>query len=249
MTDVLDRPVAAENEDPDGVDAFGVLGLPYSPDLTDADVRRAYLLRLRAAHPDNGGDTRAAAGGHRRLRHAAVGGAARGTFSRRRPWTGAAAAGGGPVTSGRGTGCGAAGAVAGTGRGVPGSAGPAPVRDRRSHPGQDRGPARGDARPPGHAGQAHAPVGRVGVAGVGLAMVGRDRRQAPGGEGAVVMAAGTRAAASRGTGPGASGHGCDGRAVAAPGVGADPAWTDRVAGGPGLGSSHGAIDRAVHRAG
>jgi curved DNA-binding protein CbpA len=61
MTGVLDRPVAAEDEDPGGVDAFRVLGLPYSPDLTDDDVRRAYLLRVRAAHPDNGGNTIAAA--------------------------------------------------------------------------------------------------------------------------------------------------------------------------------------------
>jgi curved DNA-binding protein CbpA len=61
MTDVLDRPVGAEDADPAGVDAFRVLGLPYSPDLTNEDVRRAYLLRLRAAHPDSGGDTRAAA--------------------------------------------------------------------------------------------------------------------------------------------------------------------------------------------
>ena len=61
MTEVLDRPAGAEDEGPGGVDAFGVLGLPYSPELTDADVRRAYLLRLRAAHPDNGGDTGAAA--------------------------------------------------------------------------------------------------------------------------------------------------------------------------------------------
>ena len=44
-----------------GVDAFAVLGLPYSPELTDAEVRAAYLLRLRAVHPDNGGDTDAAA--------------------------------------------------------------------------------------------------------------------------------------------------------------------------------------------
>jgi hypothetical protein len=43
-----------------GVDAFGVLGLPYSPDLTDAEVHAAYLLRLRATHPDHGGDTGAA---------------------------------------------------------------------------------------------------------------------------------------------------------------------------------------------
>ena len=44
-----------------GADAFMVLGLPHSPDLTDEQVREAYLLRLRAVHPDNGGDTRAAA--------------------------------------------------------------------------------------------------------------------------------------------------------------------------------------------
>jgi hypothetical protein len=44
-----------------GVDAFRVLGLPYSPDLTDEEVRAAYLLRLRAVHPDNGGDADAAA--------------------------------------------------------------------------------------------------------------------------------------------------------------------------------------------
>jgi hypothetical protein len=43
-----------------GADAFVVLGLPYSPDLTDRDVRAAYLLRMRAAHPDNGGDADAA---------------------------------------------------------------------------------------------------------------------------------------------------------------------------------------------
>jgi hypothetical protein len=44
-----------------GVDAFRVLGLPYSPDLTDGEVHAAYLLRLRAVHPDNGGDADAAA--------------------------------------------------------------------------------------------------------------------------------------------------------------------------------------------
>jgi hypothetical protein len=38
------------------VDAFQVLGLPYDPDLTDAEVRSAYVYRLRAVHPDNGGD-------------------------------------------------------------------------------------------------------------------------------------------------------------------------------------------------
>lgn len=54
----------ARGEAPDGTggaDAFAVLGLAYSPDLTDADVRAAYLLRLRAVHPDNGGDPQAAA--------------------------------------------------------------------------------------------------------------------------------------------------------------------------------------------
>ena len=44
-----------------GADAFMVLGLPYSPDLTDEQVRAAYLLRIRAVHPDNGGDAAAAA--------------------------------------------------------------------------------------------------------------------------------------------------------------------------------------------
>jgi hypothetical protein len=44
-----------------GVDAFTVLGLAYSPDLTDEEVRSAYLLRLRAVHPDHGGDAGAAA--------------------------------------------------------------------------------------------------------------------------------------------------------------------------------------------
>jgi hypothetical protein len=43
------------------VDAFAVLGLPYDPDLTDAEVRSAYLVRLRAVHPDNGGDSGCAA--------------------------------------------------------------------------------------------------------------------------------------------------------------------------------------------
>jgi hypothetical protein len=43
------------------VDAFRVLGLPYSPDLDDEDVRRAYVHRLKAVHPDNGGDPKAAA--------------------------------------------------------------------------------------------------------------------------------------------------------------------------------------------
>jgi curved DNA-binding protein CbpA len=61
VTDVVDRPVGAGDEWPGGVDAFRVLGLPYSPDLTDEDVRRAYLLRLKAVHPDRGGDTQAAA--------------------------------------------------------------------------------------------------------------------------------------------------------------------------------------------
>jgi hypothetical protein len=44
-----------------GADAFMVLGLPYSTDLTDDQVRAAYLPRIRAVHPDNGGDARAAA--------------------------------------------------------------------------------------------------------------------------------------------------------------------------------------------
>ncbi len=45
-----------------GVDAFAVLGLPYDPDLTDEHVHDAYRLRLRAVHPDSGGDeVRAAA--------------------------------------------------------------------------------------------------------------------------------------------------------------------------------------------
>ena len=54
---VLEEPPAGLG----GVDAFRVLGLPYSPDLTDEDVRAAYLLRMRAVHPDNGGDSEAAA--------------------------------------------------------------------------------------------------------------------------------------------------------------------------------------------
>lgn len=43
-----------------GADAFMVLGLPYSPELTDRDVRAAYLRRMRAVHPDAGGDAEAA---------------------------------------------------------------------------------------------------------------------------------------------------------------------------------------------
>jgi hypothetical protein len=58
MTDVLDRPAGQQ---PDGADAFAVLGLPLDPDLTDADVRFAYRARMRAVHPDAGGDTQAAA--------------------------------------------------------------------------------------------------------------------------------------------------------------------------------------------
>jgi hypothetical protein len=61
MTDVMDRPDAAAGWDGGGADAFAVLGLPYSPDLTDEDVRRAYRARLRVVHPDAGGDTDAAA--------------------------------------------------------------------------------------------------------------------------------------------------------------------------------------------
>jgi len=43
------------------VDAFEVLGLGYDPDLTDAQVHAAYRRRLRATHPDNGGDAVCAA--------------------------------------------------------------------------------------------------------------------------------------------------------------------------------------------
>jgi curved DNA-binding protein CbpA len=60
VTDILDRDDRADAGG-GGVDAFRVLGLHYDPDLTDADVRRAYLLRLRAVHPDSGGDAAAAA--------------------------------------------------------------------------------------------------------------------------------------------------------------------------------------------
>lgn len=45
----------------EGADAFMVLGLPYSAELTDRDVRAAYLARMRAVHPDAGGDNDAAA--------------------------------------------------------------------------------------------------------------------------------------------------------------------------------------------
>jgi curved DNA-binding protein CbpA len=58
MTDLLNRAADAEG---DGADAFAVLGLPYRIDLTDEDVRRAYRARMRAVHPDAGGDTYAAA--------------------------------------------------------------------------------------------------------------------------------------------------------------------------------------------
>jgi curved DNA-binding protein CbpA len=62
MTDVLDRPAATGDEDGGGGgDAFAVLGLPYLPALTEEDVRRAYRSRLRAVHPDAGGDEEAAA--------------------------------------------------------------------------------------------------------------------------------------------------------------------------------------------
>ena len=68
MTELLDRPAGTgdSGEDGDGgggggVDAFGVLGLSYSPELTDGQVRRAYLARLRVVHPDAGGDAGAAA--------------------------------------------------------------------------------------------------------------------------------------------------------------------------------------------
>jgi hypothetical protein len=63
VTDLLDRAAGADDEGGRGVDAFGVLGLPYSPDLDDEDVRRAYLYRLKAVHPDNGGDERVRTGG------------------------------------------------------------------------------------------------------------------------------------------------------------------------------------------
>jgi hypothetical protein len=43
------------------VDAFRVLGLPYSPDLDDEDVRRAYVHRLRAVQSDSSSETGAAA--------------------------------------------------------------------------------------------------------------------------------------------------------------------------------------------
>ena len=33
-------------------------GAALFPDLTDEQVRAAYLLRIRAVHPDNGGDAR-----------------------------------------------------------------------------------------------------------------------------------------------------------------------------------------------
>lgn len=44
-----------------GVDAFAVLGIPGDPELSDGQVRRAYLRRLRAVHPDAGGDSECAA--------------------------------------------------------------------------------------------------------------------------------------------------------------------------------------------
>ena len=43
-----------------GADALMVLGLPYSAELTDRDVHTAYLRRMRAVHPDAGGDAEAA---------------------------------------------------------------------------------------------------------------------------------------------------------------------------------------------
>jgi hypothetical protein len=64
MTDTLDRTATAAADGMDaraGGDAFAVLGLPYSPDLTDEDVRRAWRARMRAVHPDAGGDNAAAA--------------------------------------------------------------------------------------------------------------------------------------------------------------------------------------------
>lgn len=64
MTDLRDRLDGRPRDGRDDTqrgDAFAVLGLPYSPDLTDDDVRRAYRARMRAVHPDAGGDTSAAA--------------------------------------------------------------------------------------------------------------------------------------------------------------------------------------------
>jgi hypothetical protein len=58
---MLDRAGGVAGAAAAGVDAFRVLGLVYDPDLTDDDVRAAYLLRLRAAHPDGGGNGEAAA--------------------------------------------------------------------------------------------------------------------------------------------------------------------------------------------
>jgi hypothetical protein len=60
VTAMLERAGQAGDADA-GADAFRMLGPGHDPDLTDEDVRRAYLLRLRAVHPDNGGDTGAAA--------------------------------------------------------------------------------------------------------------------------------------------------------------------------------------------
>jgi curved DNA-binding protein CbpA len=64
VTDMLDRAAGTAAGAADahaGGDAFAVLGLPYSPDLTDEDVRRAWRARMRAVHPDAGGDNAAAA--------------------------------------------------------------------------------------------------------------------------------------------------------------------------------------------
>lgn len=44
-----------------GADAFEVLGLPRDPDLDDGEVRQAYRERLRAVHPDTGGNSECAA--------------------------------------------------------------------------------------------------------------------------------------------------------------------------------------------
>ena len=68
MTDRLDRAVSAEDQQPGGgADAFAVLGLPRRPDLTDEDVRRAYRKRMRAVHPDAGGETARRCRGHCRV--------------------------------------------------------------------------------------------------------------------------------------------------------------------------------------
>jgi hypothetical protein len=178
-----------------------VLGLPYSADLTDQDVRRAYLLRLRAAHPDNGGDTTAAAavtGAHDALRS----GGRRGELL-----AAATVDRGGAEVPGRPPR--AAGGACPSG--VPDAARREQLRARvaASRAAQGLPPyvtdeatldkiadllvvmlGRRDTR-----GRHTPPVSGVGVAGVGLALVGRDGRSATPSQGAVVVAARTRAPA------------------------------------------------------